>query len=310
MRVAFLGTPEFAVPVLRMLVERGCEAAVFTQPDRPKGRGYGLSEPPVKTMALKYGLDVYQFERIRSGDGARALRAFAPDLMVTAAFGQILSNDNLNVPKHGCVNVHASLLPKLRGAAPIQWAIINGEEETGVTTMLTDIGVDTGDIILQRKTRIGADETSGELYDRLSRLGAQTLSETLDLLESGRMPRYPQDHKAATKCGMLKGDAGRIDFSMPAKRIHDLVRGLNPNPGAYAFFAGERVKIWRTRMTDTVIERCAAAGECVQASPKTGLMVKTGGGIIEILELQFPGGKRMSAAACLNSRKLYGGSFQ
>ena len=183
MKIAFLGTPDFALPSLKMLYERGDDIVVFTQPDKPVGRKAIMTAPPVKKLALEYGLDVFQFDKIRSEEGLAALKDADPELMVTAAFGQILSKENLSVPRYGCINVHGSLLPKYRGAAPIQWAVINGEEKTGVTTMLTDIGLDTGDILLERETEIGKDETAGELFDRLAEMGAELLKETIEKLE-------------------------------------------------------------------------------------------------------------------------------
>ena len=199
MRIAFLGTPEFAVPSLKMLIEQGHEIEVFTQPDRPRDRGHGLAMPPVKAAALEAGIAVHQFERIKNEEGVRALKDFAPELMVTAAFGQILSRENLEIPKYGCINVHGSLLPKYRGASPVQSAIINGEKVTGVTTMLTDIGMDTGDMLLQHETKIGENETYGELYSRLAVIGAETLRETIERLADGTLPRTKQDDALAKR---------------------------------------------------------------------------------------------------------------
>ena len=187
MKIAFLGTPDFALPSLKMLHERGDDVVVFTQPDKPVGRKAVMTPPPVKKAALEYGMKVYQFDKIKSEEGVAALKAEAPELMVTAAFGQILSRENLAVPKYGCINVHGSLLPKYRGAAPIQWAVINGEKITGVTTMLTDIGLDTGDILLKKETEIGENETAGELFDRLAEMGAELLKETIEALERGEV---------------------------------------------------------------------------------------------------------------------------
>ena len=187
MRIAFCGTPDFAVPSLQMLIDEGHELALFTNPDKPKGRKGELTPPPTKVLAEKHGIPVYQFEKIRRPEGIEALRAFAPDLMVTAAFGQILSAENLSIPKYGCINVHGSLLPKYRGAAPIQWSIIEGEKITGVTTMLTDVGLDTGDMLLRREVEIGENETAGELFDRLAAIGAELLKETIECLEKGEL---------------------------------------------------------------------------------------------------------------------------
>lgn len=306
MRIAFLGTPEFALPSLKMLYERGFVIAVFTQPDRPRDRGHGLKMPPVKELALSLGLPVLQFEKIRSEEGVAALRTFAPDLMVTAAFGQILSGENLSIPKYGCINVHGSLLPKYRGAAPIQWAVVNGEKETGVTTMLTDIGLDCGDILMSRSTEIGGNETSGELYDRLSVMGAELLSETIDALINGSLKRTPQDEAEATKCGMIKKQMAEIDFTKPACRVHDLIRGMNPSPMAYTVLDGQPVKVIRSSLDrcEGVDTEGASCGECIIADSKHGLFVKCGEGCIELCELQFAGSKRMEAKALLNGKKL------
>ena len=310
MRIAFLGTPEFALPSLRMLIAEGHELAVFTQPDRPKDRGHGLAMPPVKQLAIENGIPVFQFERIQSSEGVEALRNFAPNLMVTAAFGQLLSQENLSIPEYGCINVHGSLLPKYRGAAPIQWSIIEGSTTTGVTTMMTDIGMDTGDILLARETEIYPNETYGELYDRLADMGADLLKETLENLAAGTLVRAPQDPDKATRCSVIKKEHALVDFTRSAQQVHNLVRGLNPAPIAYAMLNGQAVKILKTALCPGLgsYESCAA-GECVIANAKRGLFVKTGDGMIEIVELQFPNAKRMSAKAALNSRALLGSVF-
>lgn len=308
MKIAFLGTPDFALPSLKMLYERGDDIVVFTQPDKPVGRKAIMTAPPVKKLALEYGLDVFQFDKIRSEEGLAALKDADPELMVTAAFGQILSKENLSVPRYGCINVHGSLLPKYRGAAPIQWAVINGEEKTGVTTMLTDIGLDTGDILLERETEIGKDETAGELFDRLAEMGAELLKETIEKLERNELEPKKQNDAEATKCSMIKKEHGHIDFSKSEKAIHDLVRGMNPWPCAYAMLEGEAVKIWRTRRIPTK-KTGSKAGSILCADKQNGLIVKCGDGDIEILELQFPGSKRMSAQAAMLGHKLVGKVF-
>ncbi len=308
MKIAFLGTPDFALPSLKMLYERGDDIVVFTQPDKPVGRKAIMTAPPVKKLALEYGLDVFQFDKIRSEEGLAALKDAEPELMVTAAFGQILSKENLSVPRYGCINVHGSLLPKYRGAAPIQWAVINGEEKTGVTTMLTDIGLDTGDILLERETEIGKDETAGELFDRLAEMGAELLKETIEKLERNELEPKKQNDAEATKCSMIKKEHGHIDFSKSEKAIHDLVRGMNPWPCAYAMLEGEAVKIWRTRRIPTK-KTGSKAGSILCADKQNGLIVKCGDGDIEILELQFPGSKRMSAQAAMLGHELVGKVF-
>ena len=308
MKIAFLGTPDFALPSLKMLYERGDDIVVFTQPDKPVGRKAIMTAPPVKKLALEYGLDVFQFDKIRSEEGLAALKDADPELMVTAAFGQILSKENLSVPRYGCINVHGSLLTKYRGAAPIQWAVINGEEKTGVTTMLTDIGLDTGDILLERETEIGKDETAGELFDRLAEMGAELLKETIEKLERNELEPKKQNDAEATKCSMIKKEHGHIDFSKSEKAIHDLVRGMNPWPCAYAMLEGEAVKIWRTRRIPTK-KTGSKAGSILCADKQNGLIVKCGDGDIEILELQFPGSKRMSAQAAMLGHELVGKVF-
>ena len=318
MRIAFLGTPEFAVPSLKMLIAEGHRIEVFTQPDRPKDRGHALAMPAVKVAALENGLTVHQFERIRSDEGVEALRAFGPDLTVTAAFGQLLSQRNLDIPKYGTINVHGSLLPAYRGASPIQTAVINGDEETGVTTMLTNIGMDTGDILLKKCTPIGENETYGELYARLAALGAELLKETLDALQNGTLEPTPQDEALATRCRPIRKRDAQIDFRLPSRRIHDLVRGLDPAPIAYAKLGEVNIKIYRAtaiaegepiKGVDAEAAAALLPGECVAANPKAGLIVRTGDGFISLDEVQFPGGKRMSAKAAMNGKKLAGAAF-
>lgn len=309
MKIAFLGTPDFAVPSLKMLIEEGHELIVFTQPDRPKGRGYGLAAPPVKQLALERGLPVYQPEKIRTAEGMQPLKEFAPDLMVTAAWGQLLSKENLEIPRYGCINVHGSLLPKYRGAAPIQQAVIDGEKITGITIMMTDVGLDTGDILLVKETPIGADETAGELFDRMAELGAEALKEAVLQIASGRITRTPQEHEKATVCRQLKKEQARIDFSMPAQRIHDMVRGMNPWPNAFAKLGDTVVKIHKTRMTGIPAGQ-AKPGECAVADSKKGLFVAAGDELLEVLELQFPGSRRMDAKSAMLGRPLAGKRFE
>lgn len=267
-----------------------------------------MTASPVKQAALKYGLSVYQPEKISSPEGIAALKEAAPELMVTAAWGQLLSKEALCIPKYGCINVHGSILPKYRGAAPVQCAVINGETETGITTMLTDEGLDTGDILLSESTPIGEDETAGELFERLSELGAKVLRETVEALINGTLVRIPQDSARATKCFQLKKENGRIDFSKSAAGVHNLVRGVNPWPGAFALMNGETVKIWRTRKCD-IGKGSASPGECVVADPKQGLFVACGDDCLEVLEMQFPGSRRMDAKSALRGHSLSGIRF-
>ena len=301
MRIAYMGTPEFAVPSLRALHAAGYEiAGVFTQPDRPAGRGHKMQPPPVKAAALELGLPVFQFERIRKQEGIDALRAVRADLVVTAAFGQILSKVLLAVPPLGTVNVHASLLPGYRGPAPINWCIINGERETGVTTMYTDAGIDTGDMIYAERTEIGARETAGELTQRLSVLGAELIVRTLRDIESGVAPRMPQDHEASSHHPMLTKDTGRIDWEMPAKAVDCLVRGVNPAPGAHTSVEGAPLKVWET----LPVEGKGKPGQLLCADPKAGMVVACGEGALEIVTLQAAGKAKMDARSWLRGHPL------
>ena len=304
MRIAFLGTPEFALPSLEMLQKSGHTLAVFTQPDRPVGRHATLTPPPTKAYALAHGIPVFQFEKIRLPEGVAALRSFAPDLMVTAAFGQLLSAENLAIPKFGCINVHGSLLPKYRGAAPIQWAIINGETETGITTMMTDIGMDTGDILLADRLAIEPDETAGELFERMALLGAETLRRTIAALEAGTLVRTPQDEAQATKCPMLKKEHGKLDFSLSTAAVHNRVRGTNPWPGAYALLDGEPLKIHKTRQSDLTFGE--ESNGILKGNAKLGLFVRCADGWLELVELQATGGRRLNAKDYLLGRSLEG----
>lgn len=297
MRIVFMGTPEFAVPSLKALIESGYPVAgVFCQPDRPVGRGKKLAVGPVKALALERGIPVFQPERIKRPEGVKMLLDLAPDLVVTAAFGQILSREILDIPPMGTVNVHASLLPRHRGAAPINWCIMMGEKVSGVTTMYTDVGLDTGDMLLKRETPIGEMETAGELSERLSHLGAELLIETLQKIQDGTCPRTPQDQESASYEGMLSKELGKIDWSRPAREIACQVRGLNPWPGAYTAMSGGVLKIWLAKAWE---KQGGAPGEVMATSGKEGLIVACGQGCLEILEMQAPNGKRMSAKAYL-----------
>jgi methionyl-tRNA formyltransferase len=303
MHVVFMGTPEFAVPSFRALIEHGYEVVgAFTQPDRPAGRGHKLAACPVKLEAERAGVLVFQFQKIRSDEGVSALASLSPDLCVTAAFGQILSQKVLDIPKIGTVNVHASLLPAYRGAAPVNWCVIEGEKTTGVTTMMTDKGIDTGNILLQRQTPILPEETAGELLERLSVVGAELLIETLKKIKAGSCPRTPQDETRASYFPMLKKEMGLIDFARDAQRIVNLVRGLNPWPGAYALLPEGPLKVHKARPAALIKD--AKPGEIVEASAKTGLIVACAGGAVEILEMQAPNAKLMTAKAYLAGKKL------
>ena len=305
MRIVFMGTPEFAVPSLKALLDAGYGVVgVFTQPDRPVGRGHKLAACPVKKLAVERGVPVYQFERLRNEEGLACLRSLAPDIVVTAAFGQILSQALLDVPKMGTVNVHASLLPAYRGAAPINWCILNGETRTGVTTMLTDAGVDTGAMLLRRETDIGETETAAELSVRLSQLGAELLIETLKGYIAGEIAPTPQDERLASRQPMLKKEMGLIDWTRSAKEIACQARGLDPWPSAYTDYLGGTLKIYRA----CPVEGEGDPGTVLRSSAKEGLFVACGEGALEVLEMQAPGGKRMSARAYLAGKKIEPGT--
>ena len=294
MKAVFMGTPDFSVPVLKAMQEGGIEiAAVYTQPDRPKGRKKTLAMSPVKEAALACGLRVIQPERLREEAVIEELREIAPDVIVVVAFGQILPKAVLQIPPLGCVNVHASLLPEYRGAAPIQQSVLDGKTETGVTTMLMDEGLDTGDILLQKKIPIADDETGGSLFDKLSVLGAEALMETLDGLASGSITPVPQP-EGGSYVGMLKKEMGRMDFSMPAAVLERRVRGLYPWPGAYTERNGKRLKI-----TGASVSGGNAAPGTVVRVTKNSFGIGTGDGILMIERLQPEGKKEMSAAEYL-----------
>lgn len=310
MKIAFLGTPEFAVPTLHALYKEGHELIVCTAPDKPVGRHAILTPPPVKARALEWGLPVYQFERIRRPEGLALLHAFSPDCVVTAAFGQLLSQANLDIPPLGTINVHASLLPKYRGASPIQSAILAGERVTGITTMRTDIGMDTGAILLQTETEIGANETAGELSERLSHIGATLLVETLRRLQAGDLQATAQNDAAASLCKPLKKEDGKLCFSVSMQEVHDKVRGVNPWPGAFALLDGLPLKIWATLQSTPpdlgeICEQGALWGDA-----KAGLFVRCADGLLEIKELQAQGGKRMDAKTFLRGKPLQGKVLQ
>ena len=289
MRIVFMGTPEFAVPSLKALIREGYEVAgVFTQPDRPKGRGNRLTPSPVKVVALEAGIPVFQPERIRR-DGVEDLRSLKPDLCVTAAFGQILSQEILDIPPMGNINVHASLLPKHRGAAPIAYAIMGCDREAGVTTMFMDAGIDTGDMLLQAKTEVGETETCGELTERLSETGAELLIRTVKELEAGTLKRTPQNEAEMTYDPMMNKGMGIPDFTADADSVRGLINGLNPWPCVSVPLGNDRLKLLRAAKA----EGSGEAGTVITADPKGGLVIACGSGAVRILEIQAPGGKRM-----------------
>ena len=300
MRLVFLGTPAFAVPTLERLVERGHQVlAAVTQPDRPKGRGQALAPPPVREAALRLGVPVYQPERVKRPESVDYLRSLAPQAMVVVGYGQIIPQSIIDIPPLGILNVHASLLPKYRGAGPIQWAIVNGEAVTGVTIMRIDAGLDTGPMLLKVETVIGADETALDLGRRLSLMGADLLVEALDALAAGRVVPQSQDNAQATYAPMLKKEDGRIDWSRSASQIHNQVRGMQPWPGAYSSFRGGALHVWRARPTEAGAGH--PPGSLLRIKP---LLVACGAGALELVEVQMEGRKRMPAADFANGQRL------
>ena len=302
MKVVFLGTPDFAVAALENIIKSRHEVvAVVTQPDRPKGRSGKPIFSPVKEVAVKHGINVLQYEKIRS-EGVDELRLLGADIFVTCAYGQILSQEIIDIPRHGIINIHASLLPKYRGAAPIQWAVLNGDEYTGVTIMKTEAGVDTGAILLQKSTKIGENETAGELFDWLSVLGAELIVDALNVIEEGNAVYVEQDHEKATHVKMLRKEDGLISWDKTPKELFDFVRGMNPWPSAYTYYCGKVLKIWAVETL-----QCECGVECgtiLTSDIKNGVTVACKGGAVRITELQIEGAKRMSAQAFLLGRSF------
>ena len=294
LRVIFMGTPDFAVPSLAALIDRAEVICVVTQPDKPKGRGHKLQPPPVKVFAEENNLRVIQPPKVKAPEVVDELAALKPDLIVVVAFGQILSQKILDIPRFGCINVHASLLPKYRGAAPIEWAIINGEQVTGITTMQMNAGLDTGDILLASEIKIGGDMILPELRERLMTVGADLLVKTLYKLQRGELQPVKQDDSQSTYAPLLKKDTGLIDWRQPARTIHNLVRGL------YGAARVGKIKIWRTRLPEENFS--LAAGEVKVVGGK--FFVGTGEGALEILELQAPNSKKLNAAEFLRGHKV------
>ena len=307
MRVIFMGTPDFSVGILEEIIKAGHEVVLaVTQPDKPKGRGNTVQFPPVKETALTHGIEVYQPTKIRDAECVEYLRKYHADIMIVAAFGQILSKEILDMPRYGCVNVHASLLPKYRGAAPIQWAVINGEKVSGVTTMRMDIGIDTGDMIEKVEVPLDKEETGGSLFDRLAEEGAKLCVHTMSEIEAGRATYTKQDESEATHTSMIKKQFGKIDWTKPAVEIERLVRGLNPWPSAYTSLNGKTLKIWRTSVEEA--DSGAKAGTIVSIA-KDEIAVQTGKGILLLQEVQLEGKKRMPVDAFLRGYQLEKGAL-
>jgi len=303
LKIVFMGTPSFALPSLKMLIEEGfCVEAVFTQPDRKTGRGHKMLPPPVKTAAQDFCLPVCQFEKVRTPEGVGKLRSLSPDLLITAAYGQILTQEILDIPKLGCINVHASLLPKYRGAAPVQWAIIGGEKKTGVTTMMTALALDSGDMLEKDELPIPANMTAGELYGALSHLGAKTLQRTLDKLLNGTLVKTPQKEEEATYFPMFKKGFGQIDFNQDCARIRDFVRGTNPQPGAFVLFDCHKIKVFQVECGPACEN--AQPGEVLSADLKSGLVIAAKGGTVTLRELQWPGKSKTTDREFLCGRSV------
>lgn len=299
-RIIFMGTPEFACPTLQTLLDRNENVvAVFTQPDRPKGRGQKLQPPPVKELALQHDIPVHQPPKVRAPEAIEQIRGLQPDLIVVVAFGQILPKTLLDIPPRGCVNVHASLLPRYRGAAPLNWCIVNGETETGVTTMLMDAGLDTGPMLLKKATPIGPDEGIQALHDRMSHLGAELLGETLDGLKTGQITAEAQDDSLSCYAPLLKKEHGLIDWQRPAVELHNQVRGLSIWPGTVTFLENAPLKLYRTS-----IGRGTGLPGSIIAAGKNGIEVACGQGSLIIHELQAAGSKKMEAASFLAGHPL------
>lgn len=305
MRIVFMGTPQFAVPCLKMLVSKKYNVvAVFTQPDRPKGRGNKILQTAIKKEAQKHNIEVFQPNKLNDGKSLKTLKEIQPDLIIVVAYGQILSESTLEVPVLGCINVHASLLPKYRGAAPINWAIINGETATGITTIYMDEGLDTGDMILKDSLNINDNMTAGELHDELSVLGAETLIKTIRLVEKAQIQRVKQNHDESTYAPMMDKELGEIDWSKSSKKIHNLVRGTNPWPSAYTVYKKSVMKVKKTRAeTADEYDKLYLPGQIVRVS-KDAIYVATGAGLIVIEELQFSGSKHLSTSAFLLGNKI------
>ena len=321
MRIVFMGTPDFSVPALKALVEAGHQViAVVTQPDKPKGRGKEVQMTPVKIQAMEYGIPVYQPAKVREASFVEVLKGLEADAYVVIAFGQILPKAVLELPKYGCINIHASLLPKYRGAAPIQWCVIDGERETGITTMMMDVGLDTGDMLEKAVIPIEEKETGGSLHDKLSMAGGDLILSTLKKLEEGTLVRTPQTDEGTCYAKMLTKSLGDIDWNQGAVSIERLIRGLNPWPSAYTMWNGKTIKIWAA---DVIAGREAAeflsesgvpaetgtAPGTVVCSDKRGLVVSTGGGLLSIRELQMEGKKRMDTPAFLRGYPIPAGDM-
>ncbi|HHV11942.1 MAG TPA: methionyl-tRNA formyltransferase [Clostridiales bacterium] len=319
MTVLFMGTPDFAATILEELLAVYQVIGVVTQPDKEKGRGKELAFSPVKELAIRHGLPVYQPRKVREPEFLGQVRELRPDVIVVAAFGQLLPKELLDIPEQGCINVHASLLPKYRGAAPIQYSIIDGEEETGITIMYMDVGLDTGDIILQDVVPITRSETGGSLFEKMAEQGAASIIKALGQIELGEARRTPQENEKATYVKMIDKEMGRLDFTKPAVQLERLIRGLNPWPSAYTFLEGKTLKFWKAEVENTdeskaaretreVMLKDSLPGTVVEVR-KDALVILTGDGLLVVKELQLEGKKRMPADAFLRGFSVTAGTM-
>ncbi len=302
MRIVFMGTPDFSVGCLEALLNSEHEVVgVFCQPDKPVGRSQTLTAPPVKELAVKAGLEVFQPVSLKDGKGLEIISQLEPDVIIVVAYGKILPKDVLDYPKYGCINIHASILPMYRGASPIQWSVINGDKVTGVTAQQMDEGVDTGDILMCEKTEIGINETAGELFDRLAVLGAEVLMKTMEKLVNGELNPVKQEHEKATHVGLLSKKDSPIDWSLSAFEVHNKIRGLNPWPSASTTLGGKTLKVHESRLTGE--KRSGESGSIIAKNGK--MLVCCGDGeVLEITSIQPEGKKRMPAASFLNGRSI------
>ena len=309
MRIVFMGTPDFASSALQALVEAGEDVVLaVTQPDREKGRGKELAMPEVKKCALEHGVPVFQPEKVREAGAVQRIREASPEIIVVAAFGQILTKEILDIPKYGCINIHASLLPEYRGASPIQRCIADGKEKTGITIMQMDEGLDTGDILMQREIPIAGDETGGSLFDRLSELGAEMIREAIPLIRDGKLSPVKQDDSRATYVGTLKKDSGELDFSKDAEELERLVRAMDPWPGTFCSYKDKSLKIWKTRVVRDSGPNDLPPGTVTEVS-REGFTVKCGRDGLFIEELQLSGKKRMKTRDFLLGAKISPGEM-
>ena len=311
MKIIFMGTPDFAATSLETLINSNYNIeAVVTNTDKPKGRGMKMLYTPVKEVALSKDIPIFQPEKVRNNtEFINKIKEINPDVICVVAYGKILPKEILNIPKYGCINVHASILPKYRGAAPIQWAILNGDKETGVTTMYMDVGMDTGDMILTQKVQIGENETTGELWNRLSKIGANLLVETLKQIEQGIAPRIPQGNDY-TMAPMLEKEMSKIDWeNKTAEEIKNLVRGLNPIMGAYTYLNGKKIKFWKVEVSENIGYdenniKILKNGTVLISDPKDGIYIKTKKGILHVLEIQGENAKKMPIQDFLRGNKI------